>query len=275
MSCDTGSARDKAVKCDQCNDVNSSPCIDCGGRRTRRSKARCAVCARKYHVGPKHATWKGGRHDDGRGYVVVRATEHPDVKATGYVLEHRLVMEKALGRRLLPEENVHHRNGDKADNRLENLELWSTSQPPGQRVEDKIKWAKELLALYLVHPARAEYADGPLMDAAIDFDDTLFTSLWSRGDPTTEVGPAIQRNIEKAKELQREGYNLIIHTARGWEDEDKVRQACEAEGLKIKAVHCAKPLAAVYCDDRGRHESAESWLPESPKRGMPVELSRA
>lgn len=62
--------------------------------------------------------------------------------------QHRVVMEEILGRPLLPEENVHHKNGDRKDNRPENLELWSTSQPPGQRVEDKVKWAKEIINLY-------------------------------------------------------------------------------------------------------------------------------
>jgi len=60
-------------------------------------------------------------------------------------------MERAIGRELLPFENVHHVNGDRLDNRLENLELWSTSQPTGQRVEDKVAWALELLALYAPH----------------------------------------------------------------------------------------------------------------------------
>jgi len=62
--------------------------------------------------------------------------------------EHRLVMEQHLGRKLLPKENVHHKDGDRLNNDISNLELWSTSQPPGQRVEDLLKWAHEIIQLY-------------------------------------------------------------------------------------------------------------------------------
>lgn len=82
-------------------------------------------------------TWSDWRINNW-GYVVRR--QHGSGK---WEMQHRTVMEESLGRVLTPRENVHHINGRRADNRLENLELWVKPQPGGQRVEDLVEWVVE------------------------------------------------------------------------------------------------------------------------------------
>lgn len=90
----------------------------------------------------------GKKQINATGYVLVYEPEHSCATVNGFVLEHRKVMSDVLGRPLEAHEQVHHKNGVRYDNRPENLELWSTRQPPGQRVEDKVLFAIEILSLY-------------------------------------------------------------------------------------------------------------------------------
>lgn len=119
----------------------------CGGPKGYRA-TRCKQCHIAFNKGPNHNCWRGGTTKDAGGYKRVYAPGDPRANCGRYMKEHHLVMEAHLGRQLRKDETVHHKNGQRDDNRIENLELWSNRQPGGQRVEDKIKFALELLQTY-------------------------------------------------------------------------------------------------------------------------------
>jgi hypothetical protein len=118
-------------------------CISCAKRqfisvgelRRGRSHSKCFSCERKTRTGINAPIWKGGRWTDGQGYVHALSPTHP-YSNQGYVLEHRLVMERMIGRYLKPYETVHHKNGNRQDNRPENLELRTGHHGSGVRISD-------------------------------------------------------------------------------------------------------------------------------------------
>ncbi len=99
--------------------------------------------------GPIRQRNAGGSLSHGYWLVAVSADMRPFVPpGRKKELEHRLVMARQLGRPLRADEVVHHKNGDRVDNRPENLELWTTVQPKGQRVTDKLDYAYMLIERY-------------------------------------------------------------------------------------------------------------------------------
>lgn len=100
--------------------------------------------------GDRHPSFKTGRHRNTQGYVVVLDRKHHRSR-NGYVFEHIKVMEKFLGRPLLLTETVHHKNGIKDDNRIENLELWTRNHATGVRAVDMIEFCTDYLRKYAPH----------------------------------------------------------------------------------------------------------------------------
>jgi hypothetical protein len=92
------------------------------------------ACNRNRH-GSRNPSWKGGVKLQ-KGYMYQHSPNHPEVNANGYVAQHRLVMEKHIGRFLFSTETVHHKNGKRDDNRIENLELRAIHHGQGQRYND-------------------------------------------------------------------------------------------------------------------------------------------
>ncbi len=128
---------------------------DCGKHKNvltydiRSGKVKSCGCynvdvTRERMTGPNNFTWKGGRICT-RGYKEIKIN-------CVYVLEHRHVYEQYYGVKLKKHQNIHHKNGIKTDNRIENLELWEKSQPYGQRIEDKIEYYFQLVNEYIEHP---------------------------------------------------------------------------------------------------------------------------
>lgn len=113
------------------------PCLPCANkRRSRDSK------------GDKGANWKGGRVEIGGGYIGIYLNKNdPFISMAdkrGYAREHRVVMARHIGRCLLKDEVIHHKNRDKKDNRIENLGICVNNakhmkEHAGEHVAEKLR----------------------------------------------------------------------------------------------------------------------------------------
>lgn len=117
----------------------SGLCITC---KNLFYSANCAAaaCSCSCVRGSLRPSWKGGRSKNVHGYVRLLSHGHPRADRWGYVFEHILVMENHLGRFLSTKETIHHRNGIRDDNRLDNLELRTGQHGKGQTPDDLVQF---------------------------------------------------------------------------------------------------------------------------------------
>ena len=109
--------------------------IKCGGKPYKPYLSELAIKNKILSKkGKRSSHWKGGTVKDKFGYIQIWMPEHPNAKGAGYIHEHRLVMSKHLNRPLTSNEFIHHKNGKKDDNRLNNLELMTKHNHRGQVV---------------------------------------------------------------------------------------------------------------------------------------------
>lgn len=158
-------------------------CENCGKETPKRRKPGGRIYDQQKYCSPgcrhdaikkraltKFQSGNFGRHLKRNGYVwiTVPALANDGIKKTE-MLEHRYVMEQHLGRKLHKDETVHHRDGNRQHNLIDNLELFSSRHGPGQRVIDKVQFAIDMLLLYPEFARAAGYVLQPIAHITDDY----------------------------------------------------------------------------------------------------------
>lgn len=109
------------------------------GIETRKSREAYSLKFPNGRFGENAGNWQGGKRKAGSGYIMLYKPKHPNCTLEGYVMEHRLEMEKEIDRYLEKNEIVHHINGKKDDNRIKNLELTVKGEHTKQHFKDSFE----------------------------------------------------------------------------------------------------------------------------------------
>lgn len=138
-------------ECPMLEECDRQHCSYIARNRHSRIRGLCEAHYRQKRAGTALRPLRQNRRKNGTGGITTTGYLQVPAMKDGrrvYRLQHQVVMEEVLGRPLLRGENVHHKNGNRLDNRPDNLELWVTAQPSGQRPEDLVKWAYEIIERY-------------------------------------------------------------------------------------------------------------------------------